>query len=91
MIENYRQKQQSQEYQELRDMLLSEVTQRLGIQSSQEQTNVVVQPANRGVERSLSPVLKRKQDKLSPMSKSFKKTLHVTIYPYEKFIYLFYI
>ena len=41
-------------------MLLSEVTQRLGIQSSQEQTNVVVQPANRGVERSLSPVPKRK-------------------------------
>jgi len=69
--------------------MLSEVTQRLGIQSSQEQTNVVEQPANRGVERSLSSVPKRKQDKLSPMSRSFKKTLHVTIYPYEKFIFLF--
>ena len=71
---------------------VTQMSQRLGIQSSQEsqeQTNVVVQPANREAERSLSPVLKRKQEKLSPMSKSFKKTLHVTIYPYEKFIFLF--
>lgn len=61
--------------------VVTQLSQKLGIrssQSSQEQTNTVVQPANREVERSLSPVTKRKREaKLSPMSKGFKKTLHV--------------
>jgi len=61
--------------------VVTQLSQKLGIrssQSSQEQTNIVVQPTNREVERSLSPVTKRKREaKLSPMSKGFKKTLHV--------------
>ncbi len=61
--------------------VVTQLSQKLGIrssQSSQEQTNTVVQPANREVERTLSPVTKRKREaKLSPMSKGFKKTLHV--------------
>jgi len=61
--------------------VVTQLSQKLGIrssQSSQEQTNIVVQLANREIERSLSPVTKRKREaKLSPMSKGFKKTLHV--------------
>ena len=61
--------------------VVTQLSQKLGIrssQSSQEQTNIVVQLANREVERSLSPVTKRKREaKLSPMLKGFKKTLHV--------------
>ena len=61
--------------------VVTQLSQKLGIrsfQSSQEQTNIVVQLTNREVERSLSPVTKRKREaKLSPMSKGFKKTLHV--------------
>ena len=60
---------------------VTQLSQKLGIrssQSSQEQTNIVVQLTNREVERSLSPVTKRKREaKLFPMSKGFKKTLHV--------------
>ena len=60
---------------------VTQLSQKLGIrssQSSQEQINIVVQLANREVKRSLSPVIKRKREaKLSPMSKGFKKTLHV--------------
>ena len=42
---------------------ITQLLQKLGIrssQSSQEQTNIVVQLANREVKRSLSPVTKRK-------------------------------
>lgn len=44
--------------------------------------------APRTNERSLSPVLRRNTRKLSPMSRSYKKTLHVN-YKYLYKIYLF--
>ena len=60
--------------------VVAQLSQRLGIQPSQEQTNNVVRLVNREGERSLSSVLTRRRDrKLSPMSKSFRKTLRVNI------------
>ena len=62
--------------------MLTQLTQRLGIQpdtqSSQQQTPAVVH------QRSLFPVKNRKRMKnLSPMSRGFKKTLHVNYKSYQ--------
>jgi hypothetical protein len=54
------------------------------IKTLQTETNTQLPNAPSG-DRNLSPVLRRRR-RLSPMSRGFKKTLHVNIYPYK--IYL---
>lgn len=67
---------QQEAYKELKKMLsaVAELTVKLGLsQQSSESTQTA--PAK----RSLSPVLRRKRARqLSPMTKSYKKTLHVS-------------
>jgi hypothetical protein len=76
MIENI---ENRQSYQELRTML-TQLTQRLGLSNNESsQLQSTQQPQNIVESRNLPPVKTRKRiRKLSPMSRSLKKTLHVS-------------